>query len=144
MSIASKKVTLESYTVPDPEFEANLFGGLDETGSWVWIYDLDKAAERIKSLIYGTPYEPDTSVDTSRWPSTATQNTETYNDNSGGDEYYEEYTEEWQETENNATENTEETATAEIIDPEPVTETTTETQEATEATTNSDGSETEG
>ena len=144
MSIASKKVTLESHTVPDPEFEANLFGGLDETGSWVWIYDLDKAAERIKSLIYGTPYEPDTSVDTSRWPSTATQNTETYNDNSGGDEYYEEYTEEWQETENNATENTEETATAEIIDPEPVTETTTETQEATEATTNSDGSETEG
>lgn len=148
MSVASKKVTLESYTVPDPEFEANLFGGLDETGSWVWIYDLEKAAERIKSIIYGTPYEPDTSVDTSRWPSTATQNEETYNDYSGVDEYYDDYSDEQQETENTATESTQETATVEVIDPEPVTEATTETQPATEATTEpdslSDDLETEG
>lgn len=122
MSVASKKVTLESYTVPDPEFEANLFGGLDETGSWVWIYDLEKASERIKSIIYGTPYVPDTSTDTSMWPSTAAQEDEAGNDDSGQEENYDET-----EPEDNT-----ETVTAEIIDPEPITEPQTETQTETQ------------
>lgn len=43
---------LSTYTMPDDE-ETDLWGGIDETGSWVWIYDLDKAALRIHNIIYG-------------------------------------------------------------------------------------------
>ena len=40
------------YTVPDADYETDLWGGIDETGSWVWVYDLDAAADRIHSIIY--------------------------------------------------------------------------------------------
>lgn len=45
---------LKTYTMPDPDYEPGLWGGIEEdTGSWVWIYDLDLAAERIHKIIYG-------------------------------------------------------------------------------------------
>ena len=141
MSVASKKVELSSYTVPDAEYEANLFGGLDETGSWVWIYDLEKAGERIRSIIYDTPYEPDTSVDTSRWPTTATENSDS---SGGGEEYYEEQTETqtYEEidvtpVEETSTAEETEVVTAEETEAEPVTDPPTETQEETEMATES-------
>lgn len=43
---------LVKNTIPDAEFEDGLWGGIDDTGSWVWVYDLDAAAERIHSIIY--------------------------------------------------------------------------------------------
>lgn len=54
--IAVSGFTIESYTVPDAEFETDLWGGIDSNGAWVWIYDLDHAAERIHHIIYGEPY----------------------------------------------------------------------------------------
>ena len=51
VNMANAKVT--TYTMPDYNYEENLFGGIDETGSWVWIYDLDQAADRIRNIIYG-------------------------------------------------------------------------------------------
>ncbi len=44
---------LSTYRMPDPDIEPDLFGGIDETGSWVWIYDLDQATNRIHTIIYG-------------------------------------------------------------------------------------------
>ena len=44
--------TVKSYSMPDGG-EEGLWSGIDETGSWVWIYDLDAAADRIHSIIYG-------------------------------------------------------------------------------------------
>ncbi|MDO4734720.1 MAG: LCP family protein [Lachnospiraceae bacterium] len=52
-SINIRTAQTSSYTMPDPDYEENLFGGIDDTGSWVWIYDLDKAAKRIHTIIYG-------------------------------------------------------------------------------------------
>ena len=43
---------VSTYSMPDGG-EAGLWSGIDETGSWVWIYDLDAASERIHSIIYG-------------------------------------------------------------------------------------------
>lgn len=57
---------IERYTIPDEEFETDLFGGwetvegweeketmnIDEV-QWVWIYDLDKASDRLHKIIYG-------------------------------------------------------------------------------------------
>ena len=45
--------TVTTYTMPDPDYEEDLFGGIDETGSWVFIYDLEKATLRIHDIIYG-------------------------------------------------------------------------------------------
>ncbi|MBQ9031672.1 MAG: LCP family protein [Parasporobacterium sp.] len=47
-------VTLETYTIPDKEYETNLWGGIDENGEWVYIYDLDEAAQRLHTIIYGS------------------------------------------------------------------------------------------
>ena len=44
--------TVSTYSMPDGS-EPELFSGIDETGSWVWIYDLDQAAVRIHQIIYG-------------------------------------------------------------------------------------------
>ncbi len=44
----------EAYRVPDAIYETDLEGGQDETGSWVWTYDLTKAGERINSILEGT------------------------------------------------------------------------------------------
>lgn len=54
--IAISGFTIENNTVPDIEYETDLWGGIDDSGAWVWIYDLDHAAERIHHIIYGTPY----------------------------------------------------------------------------------------
>ena len=51
VNIVNAKVS--AYTMPDQNYEENLFGGIDDTGSWVWIYDLDQAADRIHEIIYG-------------------------------------------------------------------------------------------
>ena len=51
VNIVNAKVS--TFTMPDYNYEENLFGGIDETGSWVWIYDLDQAADRIHNIIYG-------------------------------------------------------------------------------------------
>jgi len=48
-----QKTELVKNTIPDAQYEENLWGGIDETGSWVWIYDLDAAADRLHSIIYG-------------------------------------------------------------------------------------------
>ena len=44
---------VSTYSMPDGG-EAGLWSGIDETGSWVWIYDLDAAANRIHTIIYGS------------------------------------------------------------------------------------------
>ena len=41
-----------NHTIPDPDYEADLWGGIDDTGAWVWIYDLDAAADRLHQIIY--------------------------------------------------------------------------------------------
>ena len=46
------KAELTTYSMPDGS-EEGLWSGIDETGSWVWIYDLDQAAIRIHEIIYG-------------------------------------------------------------------------------------------
>lgn len=44
---------LERYTIPDAEFETDLWGGIDSSGMWCWHYDLDAATERLHSILYG-------------------------------------------------------------------------------------------
>ena len=38
-------LTLSKYIVPNTEIDPALTGGLDETGSWVWQFDIEKAAD---------------------------------------------------------------------------------------------------
>lgn len=45
------------YMVPDENYEYDVYGGVDDTGSWVWNYDTLEAGERIKSILDGT-FEP--------------------------------------------------------------------------------------
>lgn len=45
------------YMVPDENYEYDLYGGVDDTGSWVWNYDTQEAGERIRSILDGT-FEP--------------------------------------------------------------------------------------
>ena len=40
-------------TIPDEQYESNLFGDYDETGVWYFIYDLDEATDRLHNIIYG-------------------------------------------------------------------------------------------
>lgn len=47
------KYDIKTYIVPDPDYEDNLFGGIDDTGSWVWIYDLNTAGNRLKQILSG-------------------------------------------------------------------------------------------
>ena len=42
------------YIVPDENYETDVEGGVDDTGSWVWTYDTLAAGERIKSILDGT------------------------------------------------------------------------------------------
>lgn len=42
---------IENYTVPDYDANPELWGGIDETGSWVWIYDLEASGTRINKII---------------------------------------------------------------------------------------------
>lgn len=45
------------YMVPDENYEYDVNGGVDDTGSWVWTYDTLAAGERIKEILNGT-FEP--------------------------------------------------------------------------------------
>ena len=44
---------LERYTIPDAEYETDLWGGIDSSGMWCWHFDLDAATTRLHSIIYG-------------------------------------------------------------------------------------------
>ena len=55
MSLDISNLDIEYNTIPDPEYETDLWGGIDDDhGEWVYIYDLDQAAERLHSIIYGS------------------------------------------------------------------------------------------
>ncbi|MGM9568222.1 MAG: LCP family protein [Clostridia bacterium] len=51
--IAVKGFTIENYTIPDAEYETDLWGGIDSSGAWVWEYDIENAADRLHRIIYG-------------------------------------------------------------------------------------------
>lgn len=44
---------IERYTVPDEEYETDLWGGKDSDGLWYWHYDIEAAANRIHTILYG-------------------------------------------------------------------------------------------
>ena len=59
-----RNMTIERYTIPDSEYETDVWGGWEEVEGWemndgfnidqtqwVWIYDLDAAAARLHSII---------------------------------------------------------------------------------------------
>ncbi len=46
-------VQLVTNTIPDKDYETDLWGGIDSTGSWVYEYDIEEAAKRIHRIIYG-------------------------------------------------------------------------------------------
>ncbi len=50
IDISTLKVV--TNTIPDKEYETDLWGGIDSTGSWVYEYDLEEAAKRIHRIIY--------------------------------------------------------------------------------------------
>ena len=53
--------------------ETDLWGGIDETGAWVWTYDIGAAANRLHNIIYGEDYTAPTTDTTT--PETGTENT---------------------------------------------------------------------
>lgn len=54
LSLDIRHLNIEYHTIPDPDYEADLWGGIDDDhGEWVWIYDLGKASERLHEIIYG-------------------------------------------------------------------------------------------
>lgn len=54
-SIDVSSAELIKNTVPDLNYQPNVWGGYDESiDAWVWIYDLDYAAYRVHTIIYGT------------------------------------------------------------------------------------------
>ena len=46
-------VQVVTNTIPDKDYETDLWGGIDSTGSWVYEYDIEEAAKRIHRIIYG-------------------------------------------------------------------------------------------
>lgn len=48
-----KKFTINTYTVPDADYETDLTSGYDSNSQWCWFYDTAAAGERIHSIIYG-------------------------------------------------------------------------------------------
>ena len=46
-------IKMVNNTIPDIQYETDLWGGIDDTGSWVYVYDLNKAASRLHNIIYG-------------------------------------------------------------------------------------------
>lgn len=53
MPIMVRNFELERYTIPDIQYETDLRGGKDSDGVWYWHYDLDAAAARLHTIIYG-------------------------------------------------------------------------------------------
>jgi len=55
LSLDIKTLEVVYNTIPDPAYETDLWGGIDDDhGEWVYIYDLDKAAARLHQIIYGS------------------------------------------------------------------------------------------
>lgn len=46
-----QNMTMHIYTVPSEKIDPNLWGGIDESGQWVWKFDIEKTADYIHSLI---------------------------------------------------------------------------------------------
>ena len=54
LSLDIRNLNLVNNTIPDIRYETDLWGGIDrDHGEWVYIYDLDQAAERLHQIIYG-------------------------------------------------------------------------------------------
>lgn len=53
MPIALRNFEIERYTIPDIQYETDLRGGKDSDGVWYWHYDLDAAAARLHTIVYG-------------------------------------------------------------------------------------------
>ena len=51
--LTTKGFTTEQYSIPDKAYETDLNGGIDSTGAWVWTYNLDNAAKRLHTIVYG-------------------------------------------------------------------------------------------
>lgn len=56
--IAATDFKVESYRVPDAEYETDVWAGYVAPETWAYTYDLTKAGERINHIIYGTEYTP--------------------------------------------------------------------------------------
>ena len=53
MSLDLGRLSVIYNTIPDYDYETDLWGGIDsDHGEWVWVYDLDKAADRLHGIIY--------------------------------------------------------------------------------------------
>jgi ABC-type transport system substrate-binding protein len=52
-SIMLRDFDIVQNTIPDENYETDLSGYTDSDGVWYWHYDLDAAAERLHSIIYG-------------------------------------------------------------------------------------------
>ena len=55
-SLDIKYAEISEYTIPDEKYEEDLWGGWEDGPyeyQWLWIYDLDKAGERLMNIIYG-------------------------------------------------------------------------------------------
>ena len=44
-------MALSRYIVPNEELDPELVGGLDEEGSWVWQFDIEKTADFINQQL---------------------------------------------------------------------------------------------
>ena len=53
-SLDVPNIKVDQITVPDKNFETNLKGGLDETGSCLYTFDIEEVADRIHRNIYGS------------------------------------------------------------------------------------------
>lgn len=56
-SFAMGDLSIEHNTIPEKEYETELWGGYDADGEWRWIFDIPHAAERLHHIVYNTPYE---------------------------------------------------------------------------------------
>ncbi|MBQ4093389.1 MAG: LCP family protein [Firmicutes bacterium] len=56
-SFAMGDLSIEHNTIPEKEYETELWGGYDADGEWRWIFDVPHAAERLHHIVYNTPYE---------------------------------------------------------------------------------------
>lgn len=51
--IMFRNFEIERYTIPDAQYETDLSGYKDSDGLWYWHYDLENAANRLHTIIYG-------------------------------------------------------------------------------------------
>lgn len=51
--IMFRNFEIERYTIPDIQYETDLSGHKDSDGLWYWHYNLENAANRLHTIIYG-------------------------------------------------------------------------------------------